>query len=801
MPSRHKKRSDVPTHDEVSRYAETATLFKSNLFRLQTTELLREISPFSVPLTRLETAVRALRSDLMGISAADLSWERDASGGAATSHPHLKHLSLVGDSVRLPWRAPASVQLVGSYLLRTTAAPALNVDLAVEIPAASLHEKDYLDQRYVDKRLLYLTHLAHALSTQRSQSVISHVLPMRFVALSHLQSHRWPVLEVHLRDPNASGTAASGGVDSTAEISGWAIRLVPCLAPGSFPTAKLRPQRCNLRWLGSRPSAVYNNALCLEASYVHILKLLHATFALDSSGALREAVVLLKVWLRQRGARQAGGLSGFQMSLLLVYLLHMRAITFHMGSYHILRVVLSYLSKGSLGATPLVLPATPIRVPDRSKKRARAGEWEADDSEGTHTQERVEGGVTAHTLTAEAEAGAVEAARAYASYFPLVITDSTGQANFGCGVSRGALAELRAQAHLSLATLDCHEIGDDASFASLFTGRRPLCTAYDALLTITLPASPGGGTQAAGCIHALPLPAASWDDPTEGTGACANGVVKADGGVLGGGAAAVETLLLRGLASRLELARAWKVPLAPWAPLHASPPPARIVLAGLNLDRTQALSLVDRGPPPSSSSEAAAWQALWGDRSETRRFKDGAIVHAVVWDLPPASRHVVIAQAARHLLSRHLGVPWAGVCCSIGGLDDALSGPASTGLSHTSAAAITKAYDALVSSIRSLKQLPLAIRAVHATSAVFADLTPFPPTRVPTGAPPPAGAVELSFTIQFESSGKWPGAPADVSCRSPVVARAPSPPLPPVPTAWQRTKTPWPPLRRPSACA
>ena len=85
-----------------------------------------------------------------------------------------------------------------------------------------------------------------------------------------------------------------------------------------------------------------------------------------------------------------------------------------------------------------------------------------------------------------------------------------------------------------------------------------------------------------------------------------------------------------------------------------------------------------------------------------------------------------------------------------------LSGPASTGLSHTSAAAITKAYDALVSSIRSLKQLPLAIRAVHATSAVLADLTPFPPTRVPTGAPPPAGAVELSFTIQFESSGKWP---------------------------------------------
>ena len=68
-----KRRRDVPTHDEVRAYTETETLFKSNLFRLQTAELLKEVSPFSVPLTRLETALRSLHSELASLPEAELS--------------------------------------------------------------------------------------------------------------------------------------------------------------------------------------------------------------------------------------------------------------------------------------------------------------------------------------------------------------------------------------------------------------------------------------------------------------------------------------------------------------------------------------------------------------------------------------------------------------------------------------------------------------------------------------------------------------------------------------------------------
>eukprot|EP00965_Chrysotila_dentata_P015044 497969-Pleurochrysis_carterae.AAC.1 len=42
--------------------------------------------------------------------------------------------------------------------------------------------------------------------------------------------------------------------------------------------------------------------------------------------------------------------------------------------------------------------------------------------------------------------------------------------------------------------------------------------------------------------------------------------------------------------------------------------------AGLLLDAHFATGLVDRGPTPGSEG-VGAWTALWGERSETRRFK------------------------------------------------------------------------------------------------------------------------------------------------------------------------------------
>ena len=773
-----KRKLGAVTHDEVSGYTQTETLFKSNLFKLQTDELLREVAPFKAPLTRLEKALRELRTQLLALPAADVWWQRQKSGSPTASHPHLAHLALANECVHMTWHAPAKVDLVGSYLLRTVTAPELNVDVAVELPASMFLEKDYLDQRYADKRLLYLTHLAHLLSTAAA-SVVSASSPPRFIALPHMQAHNWPVLELTLISGGGEGAhggaaaakaptsargagkkakaaaatteaaAVSGDAEASAptEIRGWSVRLLPSLAADTLAPAKLRPQRCNLRCLGARPSAAYNNLVRLESQYARVLGLLHSTFSRDASGALRDAAVLLRVWLRQRDARQNGCLSGFQVTLLMVHLLHTRALSYSMGSYHVVRVVLSYLSRTGLGSQPIVLPPSPADEAAAAAAAAAATAAAAAAAAAVAREDEVEGegegggqagkaaAAAALARQAAAKEEAKEAASTLATYFPLVLADCTGQINFGCGVSAGALRELRTHATLALAALDTHALSDAAAFASLFTQRLPLSAAYDTVLTLSLPDAEADSPLPAGA-GAVALPHGSPDDPTEGlamlglgaggTGLPASAELarevvegeEARRGALCGGAAAVEALLTLGFGGRCEWVRAWRPRLAPWAPLQPAPAAPRTVYVGLLLHYSAAMGLVDKGPSPTETASVKAWTALWGELSSPRRFKDGAIVHAVVWDAPQARRHTVPLQIARHLLQRHLGVPSAHLRASLGAIDAVLDGPDSTGLGFTTAPHALQAFEALNRSLRNLVRCCPALHA-HARTCTY----------------------------------------------------------------------------------
>ena len=178
-------------------------------------------------------------------------------------------------------------------------------------------------------------------------------------------------------------------------------------------------------------------------------------------------------------------------------------------------------------------------------------------------------------------------------------------------------------------------------------------------------------------------------------------------------------------------------------------------MVGIHLDPHLSSTVVYRGPSPKEEEAVREWDRLWGEVSETRRFKDGAIVHAVVWTVTPQQRHTVPLQAARHILRRHLAVDPASIACNLGGLDDALAAPGS-GISHTSSILIARAYDKVASAIRTLEDLPLAIVSIQPCGASFAHTEEFPPAPAAPGAPPPLGSPLLRFVIIFESSGKWP---------------------------------------------
>jgi hypothetical protein len=53
------------------------------------------------------------------------------------------------------------------------------------------------------------------------------------------------------------------------------------------------------------------------------------------------------------------------------------------------------------------------------------------------------------------------------------------------------------------------------------------------------------------------------------------------------------------------------------------------VTIALKLDPDVAFRLIDRGPPPTDAKRSQEFRSFWGEKSELRRFKDGAIVEAL----------------------------------------------------------------------------------------------------------------------------------------------------------------------------
>lgn len=58
------------------------------------------------------------------------------------------------------------------------------------------------------------------------------------------------------------------------------------------------------------------------------------------------------------------------------------------------------------------------------------------------------------------------------------------------------------------------------------------------------------------------------------------------------------------------------------------------LIIGIRVKSETAARVVDRGPPADEkeSIQSKEFKAFWGNKAELRRFKDGAIVHAVVWN-------------------------------------------------------------------------------------------------------------------------------------------------------------------------
>jgi len=71
------------------------------------------------------------------------------------------------------------------------------------------------------------------------------------------------------------------------------------------------------------------------------------------------------------------------------------------------------------------------------------------------------------------------------------------------------------------------------------------------------------------------------------------------------------------------------------------------LVLGFSVNPMTCFRVIDRGPSPDKIKSAEVFTSLWGtDKSGVRRFKDGAIVHAVVWESSGADARDIVEDAS-----------------------------------------------------------------------------------------------------------------------------------------------------------
>ncbi|GFZ18678.1 hypothetical protein Acr_27g0004170 [Actinidia rufa] len=221
------------------------------------------------------------------------------------------------DKVEFKFKKPKSIEIGGSYSMRCTAKPDVNVDLFVRMPKECFHEKDYLNYRYHAKRFLYLC-------------IVKKYLKLSSVAQkvewSTFQNEaRKPILVVHpgFFTYSTERKFPSGTVDmKLVESPQLLVRIIPT-ATSVFNVSKLNLDRNNFRALNQggvlQATLKYNSSILEDLFLEDNAEFVKRTFL--GWKELGEALILLKVWARQRSSIYVHDcLNGFLISVIMAYL-------------------------------------------------------------------------------------------------------------------------------------------------------------------------------------------------------------------------------------------------------------------------------------------------------------------------------------------------------------------------------------------------------------------------------------------------------------------------------------------------
>lgn len=330
-----KELNKIASVDELNQLQSSEKLYHSNFFHLQIEELLKEVKlkskyeTFSNEwVTQLTEFIASIDTDATKVAASELSWLK-------------KNKSVVPPiSDDTPWAKsefffqflqPKSIVPIGSLRTSTVISSNPVLDVCLEIPAEFFQKNNHLNGIYHQKRALYLSYIALKLNQWDQVTDCEFA----FVRGDPLR----PVVRVK--------PAGKYGKHLT-------IDLHAVCSEESFKLERFLPEKSNVKQLQTvnekKPkdqgvakneehtaTPHYNSSILRDLTTIF-----NDEFLANSVEAtnVRDAIVLLKVWLRQRGLDAGiGGMSGYILTAFVAYLLTKNRINLSMNSYQIIRQV------------------------------------------------------------------------------------------------------------------------------------------------------------------------------------------------------------------------------------------------------------------------------------------------------------------------------------------------------------------------------------------------------------------------------------------------------------------------------
>ncbi|KAH0855124.1 hypothetical protein HID58_020474 [Brassica napus] len=247
------------------------------------------------------------------------------------------------DKVEFIFKKPNGFRPVGSYSTRCMAKPDASVDLLLHLPKECFHEKDYMNHLYHAKRCLYLC-----------------VLKNHLLLSSSVEKVEWSALQNEARKPVLVVFPAKK-VD---HLPGFSIRIIPS-AKSLFDVAMLSMSSNNLPSVtadgDSLPTPTYNLSILEDMFLEENSNLLENR--LSQWKALPDALILLKIWARQRSSIYAHDcLNGFLIFVIVSFLARFGYIEKSQNALQIFTKTLEFITTHDFEGSGLFFTAGKTKI-------------------------------------------------------------------------------------------------------------------------------------------------------------------------------------------------------------------------------------------------------------------------------------------------------------------------------------------------------------------------------------------------------------------------------------------------------